>query len=302
MMREHMTCGVGGAHEFRVSFWGVRGSIGTGGHRFATVGGNTSCVEIRAGKEVIILDGGSGLVQLGHGWVDRDHATFFFSHYHWDHIQGIPFFTPAYDPNNGFTLYGPGEHESGLQASLVRLMQPPNFPVALSALRADLDFRSIHPGDVVRIGAVQVRAAALRHPQPCLGYRLTFGTASVVYATDTEATATGILDPSVLELARGADLLIHDAQFTDDEYEGRCGPSRHGWGHASVAAACRLARAARVKQLVLFHHDPLHDDAMIERLEREARLLVPNAVAAREGMMIALPSAAQTTALQGRAA
>jgi len=292
MARRVEARGAGGANEFQVYFWGVRGSVGAGGRCFANVGGNTSCVEVRCGDQTIILDGGSGLVQLSHCWAGRRHATFFFSHYHWDHIIGFPFFRPAYLPENAFTLYGPGTGEAGVRASLARLMQPPHFPIALSELQADLDFRSIGPGDAVRIGSMRVCAGALHHPQPCLGYRVTVGGASVVYATDTEAAPTGTIDPAVLQLSRGADVLIHDAQFTDDEYEGRYAVPRRGWGHASVSAACRLARAAGVKTLVLFHHDPLHDDAAVEQLERQARTLMPNALAAREGMVLTLPSQA----------
>jgi phosphoribosyl 1,2-cyclic phosphodiesterase len=208
-----------GQGPFFVRFWGVRGSVATPGHEFAEVGGNTSCVEVRAGDETIILDAGTGVVPLGQTWGERRHATFLFSHLHWDHLQGFPFFRPAYVATNAFTLYGSGDYGADLRASLDRHMRPPNFPVTLAALKACLDFRSIRAGDEIQVGPACIRAAALNHPQGCLAYRLEVGGASVVYATDTEQLVPGALDPLLLEFADGADLLVHDAQYTDDEYD-----------------------------------------------------------------------------------
>lgn len=274
--------------SFSVRFWGVRGSLATSGAAYAAVGGNTSCVEIRAGDERIILDAGTGLFPLGQTLNPPARATFFISHYHWDHIQGFPFFRPGYLSANRFTVYGPGEGEAGLEAALRRQMQPPHFPVTFEAMRAHFDLRAIAPGDSVRVGTVGVSAAALNHPQGCLGFRITSAGRSIVYATDTEHLAPGVGDPGTLELARDADLLIYDAQYTDDEYHGRSGPGRQGWGHSTISEACGLARAAGVRQLVLFHHDPTHDDRCVERLTALARDLFPNVVAAREGMVIDL--------------
>jgi phosphoribosyl 1,2-cyclic phosphodiesterase len=275
-------------NRFTVQFWGVRGSLATCGLDFAEVGGNTSCVEVRVGEEVIILDAGTGLRPLGQTLGHPTRATFFLTHYHWDHIQGFPFFRPAYLPENSFTLYGPGKNGDGLEAALRRQMQAPHFPVTLAALQARLDFRSIRAGDAVCVGAARVRAAALNHPQGCLGYRISYGGVSVAYATDTEHVAVGVGDPGTLELARGADVLIYDAQYTDDEYHGRSGPPHQGWGHSTVEEACRLARAAGVRQLVLFHHDPTHDDRFVDELIASARVLFPNVVAAREGLTMDL--------------
>jgi len=273
---------------FTVRFWGVRGSLATGGSSFADVGGNTSCVEVRVGDETIILDAGTGLLRLGEAWGAQARATFFVSHYHWDHIQGFPFFRPAYLPENNFTLYGPSTEGESLEAALVRQMKPPHFPVPLEAMRARLEFRTIQPGEEVAVGPARVRAAALNHPQGCLGYRISAGGWCVVYATDTEHLAPGVADPGTFELARGADLLIYDAQYTDDEYDGRNGLPRHGWGHSTVSEACRLARSAGVKQLALFHHDPSHDDRFVERLAAAARDLFPNVLVAREGLTVNL--------------
>jgi phosphoribosyl 1,2-cyclic phosphodiesterase len=275
-------------NPFTVRFWGVRGSIANGGAEFAGVGGNTSCVEVRAGNELIILDSGTGVRALGQTLGADTRATFLFSHLHWDHIQGFPFFTPAYVPGNTFTLYGPGESGADLLAAMTRQMQPPNFPVTLKAMGAQLDFRTVKPGAEFEVGPARVRVAALNHPQGCLGYRISVGGTSVVYATDTEHPAPGVIDPGVLDLARGADLLIYDSQYTDDEYEGRCGPPRKGWGHSTIREACGLAEAAGVKRLALFHHDPSHDDRFVERKVGEARGWFPNVGAAREGMTVNL--------------
>lgn len=270
--------------RFTVRFWGVRGSLPAGGPQFAAVGGNTSCVEVRVGDEVIILDAGSGLFPLGEALERPARATFFFSHYHWDHIQGFPLFRPAYEPENAFVLYGPGPE--GVESSLRRQMQAPNFPVPLDALRADLDFRVVEPGRRIRVGDAVVQAAVLNHPQGCLGYRIHCGGASVVYATDNEQLDGGRPNPRLLDLARDAQLLILDAQYTDDEYHGRCGPARGGWGHSTISDACRVAAAAGVEQLALFHHDPSHSDSEVFEMLDEARASFPNVIAACEGQSV----------------
>jgi len=277
--------------HFTVRFWGVRGSVANGSREFAAVGGNTSCVEVRAGEELIILDAGTGLFQLGEALRPPTRATFLISHFHWDHIQGFPLFRPAFQAGNAFTFCARGESAEAVRAVFDRQMQPPYFPVTLAAMQARLAFRSIQPGDEIEVGAVRIKTATLNHPQGCLGYRISLGDVSVVYATDTEHLDSGAIDPDVLALAAGADLLIHDAQYTDDEYVGRCGPCRKGWGHSTIGEACRLARLAGVRQLALFHHDPCHDDRCMAKLQRQARERFPDVVVACEGMRIELPAA-----------
>jgi len=269
-----------------VRFWGVRGSIAAGGQDFAEVGGNTSCVEVRAGDELIILDAGTGLFRLSETLPEPVRATFLISHYHWDHIQGFPLFRPAYHPDNRFDVYGPGGSAATVTRAFDEQMRPPHFPVGLSAMAAQLTFHGVQAGDELTLGAVRVTAAALNHPHGCLGYRISHGDVSVVYATDTEHAEFGALDAAVLELARDADLLIYDAQYTDDEYLGVDGPCRKGWGHSTATAACRMARAAGVRQLALFHHDPAHRDDRISEIVRDARAVFGNTVAAREAMRI----------------
>ena len=277
---------------FSVRFWGVRGSIATAGREFAGVGGNTTCVEVRIGDEIVILDAGTGVFPLGQT-LDRPlRATFLFSHFHWDHIQGFPLFRPVYEPENAFTVYGHGDSGADVEAVFAGQMQAPHFPVGLGAMRAHLEFRALHAGSEIDIGPARVRAAALNHPQGCLGYRISVDDRSVVFATDTEPCEPGAVDPAVVEFARGADLLIHDAQYTAHEYDGCSGYGRRGWGHSTYDVACRTARAAGVRQLVLFHHDPAHDDRFIERMLSAARAQFLNVVVAREGVTLHVRGAA----------
>jgi phosphoribosyl 1,2-cyclic phosphodiesterase len=278
---------------FTVRFWGVRGSLAAGGPDFAAVGGNTTCIEVRAGGELIILDAGTGLFPLGQALSQPAKATLLLTHFHWDHIQGFPLFGPAYRPENAFTVYGPAERGADVKAVFSRQMEPPHFPVTLTSLRARIEFRSVRASEEFAIGPVRVRTVALNHPQSCLGYRISLGGASVVLATDTEPREDSAVDPAVVELARGADLLIHDAQYTEQEYDGRSGPPRKGWGHSTYDVACSVARAAGVKQLALFHHDPSHTDRYIERIVIGARALFPRSMLAREGMVLDVNSTGQ---------
>ncbi len=267
-----------------IRFWGVRGSIASGGAATAQVGGNTSCVEVRAGDELIILDGGTGLRPLGAALMAEGapvRASLLFSYFHWDHIQGVPYFTPAYVPGSRVALYGAPE-SGDLRGALAAQMTAPHFPVGLDALRADLTFQAIHPGAVFQIGAATVRTAPARHPGGCVAFRIEHGGRAIVYATDTEHCG-GAVDEQLLALARGADVLIYDAQYTEAEYAGK-----RGWGHSTAQEGARLARAAGAGELVLFHHDPAHDDWAIARIEAETRALFPATTAAREGLGIAL--------------
>jgi phosphoribosyl 1,2-cyclic phosphodiesterase len=275
-------------------FWGVRGSCAAAGGHTAQVGGNTSCVEVRVGEQLFILDAGTGLRALGAELMQRGgrvDATLLLSHFHWDHIQGFPFFTPGYVPGNRLTVYGPerAAPRGDVRAAIDAQMKPPHFPVGLEAMRAQMQFHALPAGAAVRVGAASVRAAAASHPNGCLAYRIEAGGRSVVYATDTEHDAsTGAIDRNLCELARGADVLIYDAQYTDDEYCGSRGGSKRGWGHSTATEGVRLAKAAGVGQLILFHHDPSHDDWQIACIEAEARALFEPTSAAREGLVIRL--------------
>ncbi len=277
----------------RIKFWGVRGSIASPGPDTAAVGGNTSCVEVRCGGTRIILDAGTGIRRLGEallaeGPVD---TTILLSHLHWDHIQGLPFFVPAYMPSTRLEISGTAGGVSSLGAVLASQMTAPVFPVRLDELGADLRLREVRGGDGIEVGEARVRAARLNHPGGVLAYRIEHEGRSVVYATDTEHYAC--VDPALRALAEGADVLIYDSQYTPDEYRGDGGRSRVGWGHSTYVAGAELARAAGVGQYLLFHHDPQRSDAGVADVERRAQELFAPSVAAREGMEIGLTAFAQ---------
>jgi phosphoribosyl 1,2-cyclic phosphodiesterase len=277
----------------RITFWGVRGSIPTPGPSTVKFGGNTSCVEVRCGDELVIFDGGTGLRNLGNQLAGRGgpiHASMFFSHVHWDHIQGFPFFAPAFIAGNSFDLYGGHNVTHTLAETLQGQMNYPNFPVTLAQMGATMRFRDLHEGEIVRLGpegAVRVRAARLNHPDGVFGFRLEYGERSMVYATDTEHYE--YLDPKVLDLARGVDVFIYDAAYTPEEYTGETGfGPKTGWGHSTMMEGAKLAKAAGVKQLVLFHHDHVQDDAAVSVKEERAKAVFPNTIAAYEGLTIEL--------------
>jgi phosphoribosyl 1,2-cyclic phosphodiesterase len=274
-----------------IRFWGVRGSIASPGPLTAEVGGNTSCVEVRCGDDVVIFDAGTGIRSLGDDLVRRkaSHAYLCLSHLHWDHIQGLPFFLPAWLPTSRLDIVGAASTstpELGLKASLEAQMQPPHFPVRLSDMASLLAFRQVESGQQLTLGGASVRVKRLNHPGGVMGYRVDFEGRSVVYATDTEHYACP--DPHLVELARGADVLVYDAMYTEDEYAGRKGMSKVGWGHSTPDAGCAVADAAGVDRLVLFHHDPSRTDAQVAELERAASTKRPGTVAAREGLEIRL--------------
>lgn len=278
-----------------ITFWGIRGSIAVSGPDFARFGGNTTCIEVAHDGERLILDAGTGLRALGEKLLAearvlgrRIATTFLFSHLHWDHIQGFPFFGPAFRPDVELELFGPCDDDGvGLREALARQMQPPSFPVPLSAMASHKTFHTLTSGDVLARRGFEVKTRALVHPQGSLGYRIEAGGKSFCFATDVEHRADGI-DDAILELARDVDLLVYDAQYTVPEYEGVGGPSRKGWGHSTYVAATEIARASGAKALGLIHHDPTHGDAVVEAIEHEARALFPATFAAREGTTIRL--------------
>ncbi len=240
---------------------------------------------MRAGGRRIILDAGSGIRGLGEELRDSGRpvaADILLSHYHYDHLQGLPFFAPLTEPQNHLTFHGPRREGRSVQDVLEGQMAPPYFPVTLDELvRARIEFRTLEPGGTFDIGPVRLTTAELDHPGGNIGYRLEYGGRSLVYATDVEHTDRPA--EALVELARGADLLLHDAMYTDPEYE-----QRKGWGHSTWSGALATAEAARVKKLCLFHHDPDRDDRALESVLRKVQKQFSRMVAAREGLTLRL--------------
>ena len=273
---------------FLVKFWGVRGSIACPSPEHMVYGGNTSCVEVRAGDSVIIFDAGTGIRLLGQDLIRRNahESTLFLTHTHWDHINGFPFFAPAFRSDFSLRIMAGHLHAQpeGIQAVLAHQMENPTFPVPLSAMKGTLTFEDFAAGNSIHLADdLLVRTAPLNHPNGATGYRIEHGGHAVCYVTDTEHTP-GHLDETVLGLIAGADLLIYDCTYTDEEF-----PERIGWGHSTWQEAVRLCRAAAVKRLAIFHHDPDHTDSVMARIEDEARRTWPAGVTvARDGMELTL--------------
>jgi len=273
--------------DFYVRFWGVRGSIPAPGAQTARYGGNTPCVEVRCGDVRMVFDLGSGLRELGESILAEKapvEAHLFLSHYHYDHVQGIPFFTPLFIPPNRFTFRGPRAGEQDVKAVMDGQMVQPYFPIPASFFRSQLRFEDAADGMELKLGDATVRAVNLNHPGGCLGYRVEYRGRSLVYFTDVEFLAGG--DKRAEAFAEGADLFICDAMYTRDEYEGRVGAPKVGWGHSTWEAAVDAADAAKVKTFVVFHHDPTRSDDALDGFLAAVRARRPEAVAAMEGMFI----------------
>ncbi len=289
-----------------VRFWGVRGSIATPGAGTVFYGGNTTCVEVRADGELIVLDAGTGIRPLGLALAGEFNGrplnlTLLLTHTHWDHIQGFPFFVPAYNPKNNVRILGYEGARQGLAATLGTQMESPYFPVGLKELPGNIQIEELRDMEFT-VGQVRVQAMFVNHPGICVGYRLNTSVGSIVFIPDNEPfhrmkTEPGTADAKTLEFAeqqdgklvefiRDADVLIMDAQYEREEYE-----KRVGWGHGCVDDVAALATRAGVKQLFLFHHDPAHDDERISRMLANARQLAgpgTHVEAAREGFEVVL--------------
>lgn len=273
-----------------VTFFGVRGSTPCSCDSSRRYGGNTSCVVIDPdGFPPIVLDLGTGLRFFG---LEGSHphpfsATALVSHLHWDHVQGIPFFGPLLTDESRLDLYGPVQEGSSLESTVKGFLSPPYFPVDLDQLPGDVEFHEVSPGSFEVPGA-KVSAEWVPHVGPTLGYRIDCADVSIAYVSDHQQPGTGSrkVDPAVLALCEGVDLLIHDAQYDEFEFS-----MRSDWGHCTVAYAVEVAAQCGAAQLALFHHDPSHSDARIDELAAEAARLghhlgVPDVVAASEGLTI----------------
>ncbi|MDQ6938580.1 MAG: response regulator [Verrucomicrobiota bacterium] len=277
----------------RLRLWGVRGSIPVPGPSTVRYGGNTSCVEVRADGEIIVLDAGSGIRMLGteleEEFGERSvRLTLLITHTHWDHIQGLPFFLPAYNQKNQIRVLGYEGAAAGLATILAGQMETPFFPVSLKDLPSHIAIEELRDMEF-SIGKVKVQSRFANHPGICAGYRLTTSGGSIAYFPDNEPydllklhvsdRAPSAIEEArefaknerdkLVEFLRDVDVLILDAQYTDEEYE-----QHIGWGHGSLSRVVSLALDAKVKQLILFHHDPSHDDKKIDEMLERARLLV----------------------------
>jgi diguanylate cyclase (GGDEF)-like protein len=280
----------------QIRFWGTRGSIAAPGSNTITYGGNTSCVEVRASDgTVLVLDCGTGARDLGlHLARTMPHPLrlhLFIGHTHWDHIQGFPFFVPAFLPGAELNIYAPVGFQRSLEEAMAGQMEYSYFPVKLRELRSRIHFTELDEG-FFRVGDVLVETQYLNHTAPTIAYRMTSGGATFAYVTDHEPfwSPTGQISPHPgderhIAFMRGADLVIHDAQYTEEEYRGKI-----GWGHSPFEYAVDAALAAGVRRLVLFHHDPQHDDTVVARMESMAQARAAaggqglEVLAAREGL------------------
>jgi phosphoribosyl 1,2-cyclic phosphodiesterase len=271
-----------------VRFLGVRGSVPTPGPLTARTGGNTSSVEVRCGKQRIVLDAGTGIRRLGDELAREAETemTLLLSHLHWDHVQGLPFFAPLYRPTTQLHVYGPASDGRSLTQALETQMSAPGFPVLWRDLPCQIAVTPLTGVESFWLEDVHVTCARLNHPGGVLGYRIEHRGRSLVYATDTEHYAVD--DPKLVKLAQRADVLIYDAMYTDAEYGGEGGPARVGWGHSTWQAGVSLAARAEVKRLVLFHHDPARSDEAVDAIEREASAALPGTLAARESLRLCL--------------
>jgi phosphoribosyl 1,2-cyclic phosphodiesterase len=279
------------ASPTRLKFWGTRGSISVPGSSTLRYGGNTTCVEVRADGEIIVLDAGSGIRPLGLALekefgAEPINLSLLVTHAHWDHIQGLPFFAPAYEKKNEIHVRGYDGVDMGFSKIMAEPMKAPFFPIAMRELSATIDIKKL-TGMEFSVGKVPVRARFVNHPGVCAGYRLLTSSGSIAFLPDhepyrflhaakandlssEEAKKTATEDRiNLVRFLKGSDILILDAQYTDDEYE-----THIGWGHGSVSSAVSLALDAEVHKLLLFHHDPCHDDTMLDAMVNDARRLV----------------------------
>ena len=271
---------------FSVRFWGVRGSIACSGPRTTRYGGNTSSLEVRCDKQMLLFDAGTGLRYLGHSLSSADtiDADLFLTHTHFDHVVGLPFFKPFFKPQNRFRLWA-GHLAEGmtLRRVLGEFMMSPLFPVPPQVFRARMEYREFKAGETLRPAeGIAVRTTLLNHPDGATGYRVDYGGHSICYLTDTEHVP-GAPDRNILGLIAGADLVIYDSMYTDVEYDAYV-----GWGHSTWQEGVRLCRAAGAKRLVVFHHDPEHDDKMLDGIAREVEKELPGSIVARDGLVVAV--------------
>jgi phosphoribosyl 1,2-cyclic phosphodiesterase len=271
--------------QVRLRFWGVRGSIPVPGYQFLGHGGNTTCIEVRIGDSIFVIDAGTGIRSLGLELQRQFEGSklsldLLLTHFHWDHIQGLPFFGPIYSPDCELRFHA-ARPEKKTEALLIGEMTHPYFPVPFELLPAHRLFNDV-TDKILELPNVTIRPFPLNHPQGATGYRIEAGGKVITHPSDLEH-GSDKFDGILREYARGSDVLIYDAQFTPQEY-----PSHKGWGHSTWLEATRVAQECDVKRLILFHHDPGHDDSTMINIVSEAAQHFPGIKAAQEGMEIIL--------------
>jgi len=267
-----------------IKYYGVRGSLPTPGKTTVKYGGNTTCISLEIDEYQLIVDGGSGLRILGNDLMKtvfskgQGKAIFFWSHLHWDHIMGFPFFIPNFIPGNAFVHYGSEKVETILK----RQQDGITFPVEFDKMPSQHTFKVLKPDSVIKLGKISITTAPLQHPGGGYAYKFMYQDKSLVIANDFEQPEQG-LDPGLLKLCQGADILIHDAQYTNEEYS----KGRKGWGHSTWQKAVELAKVSKIKKLHLFHHDQLHADSFLEqKILLPARKQFTRTYLAREGWKV----------------
>jgi phosphoribosyl 1,2-cyclic phosphodiesterase len=271
--------------EIKIKFYGTRGSIPVCEPQFQEFGGNTTCFGIFHHDRIGIIDAGTGIRTAGKDILERDtyqkNITIAFTHFHWDHIQGLPFFPPAYSSDRVINLLALGKSQKtkSLKNVIIRQMSGDYFPIALDKMGARFNFMMVDRTDITNFYKTHTASVKLKHPGGCFGYRLDVEGRSVVICTDVEHGDK--IDQQVVEFARNADLLVHDAQYTDEELF-----THKGWGHSSYNQAMEVAEMAGVKQLAMTHHDPEHDDEFLLAIEKKCQDRFKDCLLARDGMEI----------------
>ena len=270
--------------DVTLRFWGVRGSIPVCSPETRRGGGNTACVEVRCGGRIVILDAGSGIREAGLALREEKakEADIFLTHAHWDHIIGLPFYKPLFCTGMATTVWS--GHLAGIMTTreLVKdLMRAPFLPVGPEVFCGDVDYRDFKAGEEIQLGdSVLIKTRSLKHPGGAIGYRVEHGGRAIAYVTDTEHEP-GELDANVLELIEGADLMIYDCTYTEEEFA-----LYRGYGHSTWLQGAELCRAANTKRLAIFHHYPGRSDDQLDAMETAARADFPGAFAARDGMFV----------------
>lgn len=272
-----------------VRFWGTRGSLPRPGPDFLRYGGNTTCVEVRLGNRLFLIDAGSGIEAAGRALLASRPLDFdiLLSHLHHDHIVGLPFFPAALDKDCTIRTHCGNLAGASAQAAFDTMFAPPLFPVTLDVLPARFEHKGFRAGEtLVFPGGITIRTCPLLHPGGCTAYRFDHGGHSLCYVADLEHQP-GVIDPALIELCRGVDLVIYDSMFTDGEYQ-----ACRGWGHSTWGAGVSLCQAAGAKALAATHHHIRHTDTILDEVDRELRAIFPGSFLAREGQVITFDSKA----------